>query len=67
MRVLMTGGTGFVGSFLTARLVRDGHEVSILIRNEIEANTGPRNASFVQGDPTVPGLGNKRSGIMTPL
>jgi uncharacterized protein (TIGR01777 family) len=55
MRILMTGGTGFVGSFLTAQLIRDEHEVFILIRNENEARTGPRGASFVHGDPTVPG------------
>lgn len=51
----MIGGTGFVGSFLTARLIRDGHEISILIRNEGEAKTGPRDASFIHGDPTLPG------------
>jgi len=27
MRVLVTGGTGFTGTHLTRRLLRDGHEV----------------------------------------
>ena len=31
-RVLVTGGTGFVGANLTRRLVRDGHEVHLLVR-----------------------------------
>jgi len=55
MKILISGGTGFVGSLLTSRLVRDGHEVSILVRNETEAKTGASDASFIHGDPTVPG------------
>lgn len=31
-RVLITGGTGFVGSNLCRRLLRDGHEVHLLVR-----------------------------------
>ena len=30
--VLVTGGGGFIGSHLTERLVRDGHEVRVLVR-----------------------------------
>jgi UDP-glucose 4-epimerase len=30
MRVLVTGGAGFIGSTLVDRLVRDGHEVTVL-------------------------------------
>lgn len=55
MKILMTGGTGFVGSFLTARLFRDGHEVTILTRSDSEEKAGPRNALFLRGDPTIPG------------
>ncbi len=32
MKVLITGANGFLGSWLTRRLVNDGHQVSILIR-----------------------------------
>lgn len=34
MRVLMTGATGFVGANLARRLLRDGHEVHVLVRPE---------------------------------
>ena len=32
-RVLVTGGTGFIGAALVKRLVRDGHEVRVLDDN----------------------------------
>ncbi len=33
-RALVTGATGFVGSNLTRRLLRDGHEVGLLVRRQ---------------------------------
>ena len=33
MRVLVTGGTGFIGSHTVAALVRAGHEVRMLVRS----------------------------------
>jgi nucleoside-diphosphate-sugar epimerase len=33
-RVLVTGGTGFVGANLVRRLLRDGHRVHLLVRRE---------------------------------
>lgn len=32
MKMLVTGATGFIGSHLTERLVKDGHDVSALVR-----------------------------------
>ena len=34
MKVLVTGGTGFVGCHTVSRLVRDGHEIRMLVRSE---------------------------------
>jgi NAD dependent epimerase/dehydratase family enzyme len=33
MKVLITGGTGLIGSALARSLVQDGHEVVVLTRN----------------------------------
>lgn len=33
MNVLITGGTGFIGSALTGSLVQQGHQVTVLSRN----------------------------------
>lgn len=37
MRVLVTGGTGFVGSHTAAALLRAGHEVRLLVRDPAKA------------------------------
>ncbi|NJF24190.1 NAD-dependent epimerase/dehydratase family protein [Thermococcus sp. Bubb.Bath] len=35
MRVVLTGGTGFIGSFLRGELLRRGHEVVVPTRRDI--------------------------------
>lgn len=37
MRAFVTGGTGLLGKALTARLLKDGHEVVMLVRDRIPA------------------------------
>ncbi len=39
MRALVTGGTGFVGSHVAARLLRDGHAVRLLVRDPRKAES----------------------------
>jgi len=47
MRVVITGGAGFIGSHLSERLMRDGHEV-VCVDNLITGAT--QNISHLQGD-----------------
>ncbi len=56
MKILITGGTGFVGTQLTFRLVQDGNEVTILTRSGKGPERGPTGISYLQADPTQQGL-----------
>lgn len=60
MKVLMTGGTGFVGSFLSSRLVQEGHGVTILTRSSKDLSQSKPGISYLQGDPTVKGPWQER-------
>jgi uncharacterized protein (TIGR01777 family) len=55
MKILITGGTGFVGTQLFSRLVKDGHEVTILTRSLKGAKESPPEISYIEGDPTKKG------------
>jgi uncharacterized protein len=55
MKILMTGGTGFVGSVLADRLTRDGHEVTILARPGERTRAGLPGLAFIEADPTERG------------
>jgi len=50
MRVIVTGGTGLIGSALTHNLARDGHEVIVLTRSPGSAHGLPENARAVGWD-----------------
>ena len=55
MKVFMTGGTGFVGTYLSRELAGQGHEVTILTRRERPPAPAAPGLSFVTGDPTQEG------------
>ncbi|MGA7672682.1 MAG: NAD-dependent epimerase/dehydratase family protein [Nitrolancea sp.] len=49
MRVLVIGGTQFIGPYVVRRLSRDGHEVAVFHRGQTEAKL-PRDVRHIHGD-----------------
>jgi UDP-glucose 4-epimerase len=52
MKVLLTGGTGFIGSHVAVELARNGHAVTILARNrnKVKALLAVERLEIVEGD-----------------
>ncbi|HOC58485.1 MAG TPA: TIGR01777 family oxidoreductase [Smithellaceae bacterium] len=55
MKVFMTGGTGFVGTYLEKCLVREGHHVTILAQEPIRTVLKVPGREYLIGNPNVPG------------
>jgi hypothetical protein len=55
MKVFMTGGTGFVGTYLSRDLVQAGHTITILTRRAQPPAPSRTGISFCTGDPTKEG------------
>jgi len=55
MKIFVTGGTGFVGKYVTRRLSDSGHEVWILTRFPERAKTSVPWATLIEGDPKQSG------------
>jgi hypothetical protein len=51
----MTGGTGFVGTYLSRDLVQAGHTITILSRRAQPLTPAPAGIDFLTGDPTQAG------------
>ena len=56
MNIFMTGGTGFVGTYLTKRLIAEGHKVTILTQPLGSAALKLSGLAYADGNPTVKGL-----------
>jgi hypothetical protein len=55
MKVFMTGGTGFVGTYLSRELAQAGHTITILTRRDRPPSPDQPGISFLTGDPTQEG------------
>jgi uncharacterized protein (TIGR01777 family) len=55
MKVFMTGGTGFVGTYLSRELAQAGHTITILTRRDRPPSPDQPGISFLAGDPTQEG------------
>jgi uncharacterized protein (TIGR01777 family) len=55
MKVFMTGGTGFVGTYLSRELAQAGHAITILSRRTQPPAPVPTGISYLTGDPNQEG------------
>jgi uncharacterized protein (TIGR01777 family) len=55
MRILITGGTGFVGRNVTRAFAQQGHQVTVLTRSIKENPPLPEGSSYLEGDPREKG------------
>ena len=51
----MTGGTGFVGTYLAGQLIREGHKVTILTPSLTRAELKMDGLTYLAGNPTIKG------------
>ena len=55
MKIFMTGGTGFVGTYLAGQLIREGHKVTILTPSLTGAELKMEGLTYLAGNPTIKG------------
>jgi uncharacterized protein (TIGR01777 family) len=62
MKIFITGGTGFVGSNLTKRLIQRGDKVTVLTRSIKRSPPLPQGASYLEGNPFEKGAWQREVG-----
>ena len=62
MRILITGGSGFVGSALSLRLLENGHEVIALGASSEKGLPDHPHFRYVKADTSAPGEWQKEVG-----
>ena len=55
MNIFMTGGTGFVGTFLAKKFISEGHKVTILTQPQGGAELKIAGLTYLTGNPTIKG------------
>lgn len=55
MKILVTGGTGFIGRQIASRLLQDGHEMTILTRSTSQLGEVRPGVVYLRADPTQKG------------
>lgn len=55
MKIFMTGGTGFVGTALSRRLIAEGHRVTILTQSQEDTKLQMPGLAYLVGNPNVRG------------
>lgn len=55
MNFFMTGGTGFVGTYLTRKLITEGHTVTILTQSQSGTELKMNGLTYLDGNPTIKG------------
>ena len=66
MKILITGGSGFIGSNLSEYLLKRGHRVSAMGRSARRNRIHHENFRYIEADTTRPGKWQKEVGEAVP-
>lgn len=55
MKIFMTGGTGFVGTYLAGQFIREGHKITILTPPLAGSELKMDGLTYLTGNPTIKG------------